>query len=123
MITLSSKYYLKQYSLFLSRMKKGVKIFLLIILSCCYLNTVFEFSDTEKKINFENETHSYINKEQVFLQNQLNIAKDNFVDFLSFSYIPYTIVFSEKSISGIHHSSQSNFLLDKIFLRNSVLRI
>lgn len=41
-------------------MKSVFKILLLTLLSCCYLNTVFEFSDTEKKANFENETHTYI---------------------------------------------------------------
>lgn len=41
-------------------MESIFKIFLLTILSCCYINTVFEFSDTEKKANFENESHNYI---------------------------------------------------------------
>ena len=34
-----------------------------ILISCCYLNTVFEFSDVEKKSNFENEAHSYIQQD------------------------------------------------------------
>ena len=41
-------------------MKSVMKIFLLTLLSCCYINTVFEFSDTEMKANFENESHNYI---------------------------------------------------------------
>lgn len=41
-------------------MKGYIKIVLLILISCCYVNTVFEFSDTEKKANFENETHIYV---------------------------------------------------------------
>ena len=41
-------------------MKGYIKIFLLILISCCYVNTVFEFSDTEEKANFENESHAYI---------------------------------------------------------------
>ena len=40
-------------------MKSVLKIFLLTLLACCYINTVFEFSDTEKKANFENESHNY----------------------------------------------------------------
>ena len=44
-------------------MKSVFKILLLTLLSCCYLNTVFEFSDTEKKANFENETHTYIQQD------------------------------------------------------------
>ena len=43
-------------------MKKYIKIVLLILISCCYVNTVFEFSDTEEKANFENESHTYIQK-------------------------------------------------------------
>lgn len=44
-------------------MKSFFKIILLTLISCCYLNTVFEFSDTEKKANFENETHAYIQQD------------------------------------------------------------
>ncbi len=44
-------------------MKSVFKILLLSIISCCYLNTVFEFSDTEKKSNFENENHTYIQQD------------------------------------------------------------
>ena len=41
-------------------MKRLFKIFLLLLITCCYANTVFEFSDNEKKTNFENETHCYV---------------------------------------------------------------
>ena len=41
-------------------MKKHFKIFLLTLISFCYGMTVFEFSDTEKKSNFENESHVYV---------------------------------------------------------------
>ena len=44
-------------------MKSVFKIILLTLISCCYLNTVFEFSDTEKKANFENEPHTYIQQD------------------------------------------------------------
>lgn len=44
-------------------MKSVFKTFLLSIVLCCYLNTVFEFLDNEKKSNFENETHTYIKQE------------------------------------------------------------
>jgi len=43
-------------------MKSAVKIFILLLLSCCYLNTVFEFSGCEKKANFENESNYYIHQ-------------------------------------------------------------
>ena len=41
-------------------MKGYIKILFLLVISCCYVNTVFEFSDTEKKTHFENESHAYI---------------------------------------------------------------
>jgi hypothetical protein len=41
-------------------MKSIFKTLLLSIVSCCYLNTVFEFSDNEKESNFKNETHCYV---------------------------------------------------------------
>ena len=44
-------------------MKSVLKILLLTLISCCYLNTVFEFSDNEKKTNFENESHTYIQQD------------------------------------------------------------
>ncbi len=34
-----------------------------MLTTICYCNLVFEFSDTEKKVNFENETHSYIHQD------------------------------------------------------------
>ncbi|MBC7511378.1 MAG: hypothetical protein H7320_21920 [Ferruginibacter sp.] len=49
------------------------KILLLSLLSCCYLNTVFEFSDAEKKSNFENESHTYIQQDNHELN--VNYAK------------------------------------------------
>ena len=48
-------------------MKGFFKIFLLILITCCYANTVFEFLDNEKKTNFENETHSYIQQDDLNL--------------------------------------------------------
>ena len=44
-------------------MKSVFKILLLTILSCCYLNTVFELCDTEKKANYESESHNYIQQD------------------------------------------------------------
>ena len=50
-------------------MKSYTKIVLLILISCCYANTVFEFSDIEEKANFENESHAYIQQfnNQIFV--------------------------------------------------------
>ena len=41
-------------------MKRYIKIVLLILISCCYFNTVFEFSDTKKQGNFENKSHAHL---------------------------------------------------------------
>ena len=50
-------------------MKSVIKILLFILLSSCYINTIFEFSDNEKA-NFENESHCYIHIDN----NDLTIA-------------------------------------------------
>lgn len=84
-------------------MKSVFKIFFLIILTFCYVNTVFEFSENEKKANFENESHSYIIEDnsntKTFLEksvthldtilnipNQINFSI-NFVGFSNFSFL------------------------------------
>lgn len=54
-------------------MKVVVKTFLLIALTCCYVNTVFEFCDAEKKINFENESHCYVQQDNS--NHQISISK------------------------------------------------
>ena len=50
----------RQTFLTFAEMTKRIKIFLLLLITCCYANTVFEFSDNEKRSNFENETHCYV---------------------------------------------------------------
>lgn len=50
-------------------MKSYFKIILITLISCCYLNTVFEFSDTERRANFENETHNYIQQDTQTISN------------------------------------------------------
>ena len=54
------------------------RIILLSIISCCYANTVFEFSDNEKKTNFENESHCYIQQ-----------TNNNNVEFSTTQNIPF----------------------------------
>lgn len=44
-------------------MKFYFKIILIALISCCYVNTVFEFSDNEEKVNFEKESHCYIQQD------------------------------------------------------------
>jgi hypothetical protein len=76
-----------------------LKILFFSLISCCYLNTVFEFSDIEEKQNFQNETHTYtyqstldISTTKIESQKQLN-------NTLFFS--TPEIVFSQKGISKI----------------------
>lgn len=84
-------------------MKKFFKIFLLALLSCCYINTVFEFSENEKKTNFENETHFYIKQEynltQTFSKKAIQYLKNNLnypleftisLIFTKFTYYSFT---------------------------------
>lgn len=76
-----------------------LKILFFSLISCCYLNTVFEFSDIEEKQNFQNETHTYtyqstldISTTKIESQKQLN----NTLFFAT-----PEIVFSQKGISKI----------------------
>ena len=82
-------------------MKSVIKIFLLTFLSCCYINTVFEFSDTEKKANFENESHCYIQQ----------ISADN-ADFSVTQNAPFNVL--NFNIPNQHH-----FFTDELSLNSS----
>lgn len=64
-------------------MKSVFKLFLLTILLCCHISTVFEFSDTEKKANFKNESHTYIHTEEETEAYTVKIVKqiDDLVQF------------------------------------------
>ncbi len=54
-------------------MKKPFKIFLFALISFCYGMTVFEFSDTEEKANFENESHIYVQQHHDYSFEQVDI--------------------------------------------------
>lgn len=43
------------------------KIVFFTLISCCYLNTVLEFSDNEEEQNFEKESHCYTYQETLKL--------------------------------------------------------
>ena len=77
----------------------NLKILFFSLISCCYLNTVFEFSDIEEKQNFQNETHSYIYQFTL----DISTTKTKFqkqLDYAKICSIP-EIVFSQKDISKI----------------------
>ena len=104
-------------------MKRGLKIFLLIILSCCYFNTVFEFSDTEKKINFENETHFYIHQDN----QSLNITYTKTVKQLDNTVINWQTKTIFPAIINVAFSKAKSIKFspppERIYLRNSVFLI
>lgn len=61
------------------------KILFFTLISCCYINTVFEFSDNEEKLNFEKESHCYTYQEtlkldfsQTITQNKIVAVESNF---------------------------------------------
>ena len=88
-------------------MKSIFKIILLTLISCCYLNTVFEFSDAEKKANFENETHSYIQQDN---QN-LNITYTKTVKQLDNAFISWQteITFPHTDNDAFSFAETKNF--------------
>lgn len=45
-------------------MKYFLKYFLVLLVSICYFNSVFEFDSKECRQNYENETHVYTNAEK-----------------------------------------------------------
>lgn len=61
------------------------KIIIFTLISCCYVNTVFEFSDNEEKLNFEKESHCYTYQEtlkldfsQTTTQNKAIVVESDF---------------------------------------------
>ena len=67
-------------------MKRLFKIFLILLTTCCYANTVFEFPDNEKKTNFENESHCYVQQ-----------TDHNKVEFSANQNIPFSDLISNTS--------------------------
>ena len=82
-------------------MKGYFKIFLLLIITCCYANTVFEFSDNEKKTNFENESHCYVQQ-----------ADNNNIEFSVNQNIPFNDLI-------LNPSQQHNFSTPILSLNSS----
>lgn len=101
-------------------MKKQFKIVLIILVSFCYGNTVFEFSDTEKKVNFENESHVYV--QQNHNPDFGNDVMQSFPHFDIISHTPYffnlgsTLILSKDNLYF-----KKSFIPppDRLFLLNS----
>lgn len=82
------------------------KIIFFTLISCCYLNTVFEFSDNEEKHNFEKETHSYISQNTLKLdisetttQKKFAVVESNFQPKIVF----YPVVISKTAINNFQN--------------------
>ncbi|CAA9202409.1 hypothetical protein FLACOL7796_04256 [Flavobacterium collinsii] len=84
------------------------KILFFTLISCCYLNTVFEFSDNEERLNFEKETHSYISQNTLKLDipETTTQKKVVVVDSYFFSEITFYPVVLSKTTTNNY---QNNF--------------
>lgn len=60
-------------------MKSFFKIIIFTLISCCYINTVFEFLDNEEKLNFEKESHCYTYQETLKLDFSQTTTQNNVV--------------------------------------------
>ena len=112
--------YILTFSYTFAPMKKHFKIFLLILISFCYGMTAFEFSDTEKKSNFENESHIFLQQHQDYSFELVDIQT---VPQLELTTI-YSICFcfdSALTASKDYLIYQKTFIQppDRLFLRHS----
>lgn len=82
------------------------KILFLTLISCCYLNTVFEFSDKEEKLNSEKETQSYIYQRTLKLE-ITETATQKKVCVLEPDF-PFKIIFYPVVISKITANNYQN---------------
>ena len=89
-------------------MKGHFKIFLLLLITCCYANTVFEFSDNEKETNFKNESHCYIK------QTNNNSAEFSVTQSIPISDLIFNIP-NQHSFSTDAHSLNSSSFYEKFF--------
>ncbi len=78
------------------------KIFFFSLISCCYLNTVFEFSDIEEKQNFQNETHIYIYQSalDISITKTESQKQSNTAIFFSTPEIVFTQKYISKKVSN-----------------------
>ena len=101
-------------------MKKHFKIFLLALISFCYGMTVFEFSDIEKKSNFENESHIYVQQHHDYSFEQADIQ--TVPHFAVTSIYPIRFCFDSALIQSKDYVSYRKAFIqppDRLFLRYS----
>ena len=104
-------------------MNRFFKIFLLLLITCCYANTVFEFLDNEKKANFENETHTYIQQDNHNLtETYTKIVKQLDNEIISWHSVITSPIASNDTYS---FAETKNFSPppERLYLRYSVLLI
>ena len=85
----------------------NLKIPFFSLISSCYLNTIFEFSDIEKKQNFQNEMHIYIYQSTLEISTTKNESQKQLNNILF--YAKTEIVFTQKYIS----KNVTNYNLNK----------
>lgn len=73
-------------------MKSFFKIIIFTLISCCYGNTVFEFSDNEEKLNFEKESHCYTYQETFKLDFSQTTTQNNVV-VVAFDFQPQIVFY------------------------------
>ena len=87
-------------------MKSVIKILFLLLLSCCYVNTIFEFSDSEKKANFESESHCYIYIDN----NDFTTPTVKTVQHFDIAFhLPHSLTISANSIDKDNNSFYNNY--------------
>ena len=84
------------------------KILFFTLISCCYLNTVFEFSDIEEKQNFQKESHCYIYQDilKLDLAQTTTQSKAAVVEFdFQPQIVHYYVIASKRTINNFEHKS------------------
>ena len=105
-------------------MKEFFKIFLLLLITGCYANTVFEFSDDEEKTNFENESHCYVqlvNTNNIEFSVNQNIPFSNHILYTSqqHNFSTYILLLNSSSFTEKYFYPPPG----KLYLLHSSLRI
>jgi len=94
------------------------KILLFTLISCCYINTVFEFSDNEEKLNFEKESHSYVNQNALKLdisetttQKKVVIVESDFQPKIIFYRVIISKIITHNYQNNLSQPPQRRYIL------------
>lgn len=101
-------------------MKLFLHKILVIIIGVCFLSAYFEFNDTEKKQNYEKETHTYISAEKQTSNCSFKKIDKNSIVFLNFETI-ISKRFPEKQTAQVYPPPP--VITQQLFLKHSVFLI